>query len=109
MTRVTVERARDDDRVQVLHVEQPSMVGNGFDSGRDLAGLSMAACGNIGRGDEFDVGHVEKLAHQLLAAGARPDDSEPDTIVCAQHASTPISKSDRRSGSRLFQKLSTLD
>src|SRR5205823_4166246 len=37
MTRMTVQRAGDDDRVQVLHIEQPSMVGDGFNSRRDLA------------------------------------------------------------------------
>src|SRR6266568_4512188 len=109
MTRVTMQRARDDDRVKVLHIEQASMIRQRFDSGREVTRLLLAARVDIGRGNEFDVRNVEKRAHEFLAACARPDDSQPHAIVCSQHASAPICESDRRRRSCLFYELSSLD
>ena len=61
VARVDVQRGSDDDRVDVLAIEQPPMIVERIDAGCELFRLAVAAGVNVGDGDELRVLDLEHL------------------------------------------------
>lgn len=55
------------------------------DRRRNLFRLIKAGFIHIGSGDEFSVGYLHELFHQLLATVAWTDDAKTDALVRAEH------------------------
>ncbi len=85
MLAVQVLRGGDQDRVDVLILEQAAIVEVGLGVGGDLLDVFQAARIDIGGGDAFHVFAGERGLQDFGAAGARPDDADADTLVRAQH------------------------
>src|SRR2546428_658260 len=59
---VDMKRRSDDHRVDVLQVQQPSMIYEGLHAGCELPGLSMSPVVNISGGHKLDVRQLQRLA-----------------------------------------------
>ncbi len=81
--RVQVLWRGDEHRIHVLVFQQSPVVGVGLDAGSDLLDLLQAARVDVGGADAFDVFERQRLAQNLLAAVARADDADAETLVGA--------------------------
>src|SRR5205085_1654434 len=86
MPRVAMQWRGDDHGVNILAVEQLTMIAVSFDVRRNLLRLIEAALVDVSDRDEFGVRRFAELFHQLLSAPARPDDAEPHAVIRAGNA-----------------------
>ena len=78
----------DDDRVDVLHVEQPAVVAvpRGLASGLSRGKIHVGLV-DVAQGDDLGVLVREKGVEHLVAAVAQADEAQPHPVVGASHAS----------------------
>src|SRR5713101_9369799 len=86
MVGMKVERAGNDDAVQVFHLEQAAVVVEGLDARRHLPGLIPSAAVHVSNGHQLGVWEREQLFQQILPAGADANHADPDAIICAKYA-----------------------
>jgi hypothetical protein len=84
--RVLMLRRGDQDRVDVLIVEQLPKVLVGLDRRNERLHLIQPAGVNVRGGDSLGIGASHGGLEDLLPAAAVSDDAEPHPIVGAQHA-----------------------
>src|ERR1035437_2836783 len=82
--RVEMLRGGDEDRVDIVVVEQAAIVEVGLGVGGDLFDVFQTARIDVGGADAFDVLASERLLEDFAAAGAGTDDAEADTLVRAE-------------------------
>ena len=78
-------RRGDQDGVDALVVEQIAVVEVSLGVRRDLLGVFEALGIDVGEGHEIGVGAGHRLPHDLHAAVARTDNSQPEPFVGSQN------------------------
>src|SRR5713101_85314 len=86
MSPVDMKRRSDDHRIDVLQVQQPSMVSESLHGGGELFRFSMSPVVDIGNGDELDIPELQRIAHVFLPTTAEANGAEAHAVVGSEHA-----------------------
>ena len=86
MPRVRVQRAGNDDAVNILYVKQPPVIVKCLDIRRSVFGLLTPPGINIRDRGHLDIRNLQDLFQQFSPAPANTDHSHAHAVVRAQHS-----------------------
>ena len=95
MPRMRVQRAGHDDRVQILHVKQTTMVVKRRNSGGHFLGLIMATTVDVCDRDQLSIRNRHNFLEQILSAISHPNHANPQPVVSTKDASRWIGEQGR--------------
>jgi hypothetical protein len=101
-----VQRTGYDHCVNILPVEQTSVIVKRYDTRSEFSRFVMTTTINIGHRNDFNVREGDDLFEQILSAVANANHAHADTIICTQDTSG-VDEHGRRPKSCLLQKFSS--
>src|SRR5437763_13852956 len=92
MPSMNMERTGHNHAINVVQLQQASMIIQGLNAWRHLLRLVAAACVHIGDGYELGTGHFKNLLQQLLTTASDANHSYAHPVIRAKHSRAGVGK-----------------